>query len=53
MENLMFENHIVKQFDEDLEEIRSRLMEMGGKVEQQLQWQCELLERLTVLLLKR
>lgn len=37
MENLMFENHIVKQFDEDLEEIRSRLMEMGGKVEQQLQ----------------
>jgi phosphate transport system protein len=27
----------MKQFDEELEEIRTRLMEMGGKVEQQLQ----------------
>ena len=33
---LSFENHIMKQFDEELEEIRTRLMEMGGKVEQQL-----------------
>jgi phosphate transport system protein len=36
MPKLSFENHITKQFDEDLEEIRTRLMEMGGKVEQQL-----------------
>ena len=37
MAKMSFENHIVKQFDEELEEIRTRLMEMGGKVEQQLQ----------------
>ena len=37
MEKMKFENHYMKQFDEDLEEIRTRLMEMGGKVEQQLQ----------------
>ena len=37
MEKMQFENHYMKQFDEDLEEIRTRLMEMGGKVEQQLQ----------------
>ena len=37
MANMTFENHIMKQFDEELEEIRTRLMEMGGKVEQQLQ----------------
>ena len=36
MTELSFENHIMKQFDEELEEIRTRLMEMGGKVEQQL-----------------
>lgn len=37
MDNLSFENHIMKQFDEELEEIRTHLMEMGGKVEQQVQ----------------
>ena len=37
MPEMSFENHIMKQFDEELEEIRTRLMEMGGKVEQQLQ----------------
>jgi phosphate transport system protein len=37
MPKMSFENHIMKQFDEELEEIRTRLMEMGGKVEQQLQ----------------
>ena len=36
MTELSFENHIMTQFDEELEEIRTRLMEMGGKVEQQL-----------------
>ncbi|MBT7374375.1 MAG: phosphate transport system regulator PhoU, partial [Porticoccaceae bacterium] len=34
---MSFENHIMKQFDEELEEIRTQLMEMGGKVEQQVQ----------------
>ena len=37
MAKMSFENPIMKQFDEELEEIRTRLMEMGGKVEQQLQ----------------
>ena len=37
MDKMTFENHYMKQFDEELEEIRARLMEMGGKVEQQLQ----------------
>ena len=37
MVKMSFENHIMKQFDDELEEIRTRLMEMGGKVEQQLQ----------------
>jgi phosphate transport system protein len=37
MDKMRFENHYMKQFDEELEEIRTRLMEMGGKVEQQLQ----------------
>ncbi len=37
MTKMSFENHIMKQFDDELEEIRTRLMEMGGKVEQQLQ----------------
>ena len=37
MAKMSFENHIMKQFDEELEEIRTRLMEMGGKVEEQLQ----------------
>jgi len=37
MEHLSFENHITKQFNEDLEEIHTLLMEMGGKVEQQVQ----------------
>ena len=36
MPKMTFENHIMKQFDEVLEEIRTQLMEMGGKVEQQL-----------------
>ena len=36
MAKMSLENHIMKQFDEELEEIRTRLMEMGGKVEQQL-----------------
>ena len=36
MAKMSFENHIMKQFDEELEEIRTQLMEMGGKVEQQL-----------------
>tara|TARA_B100001093_G_scaffold217041_1_gene208279 strand:+ start:1218 stop:1916 length:699 start_codon:yes stop_codon:yes gene_type:complete len=36
MANMSFENHIVKQFDGELEEVRTRLMEMGGKVEKQL-----------------
>ena len=37
MDKMKFENHYMKQFDEELEEIRTRLMGMGGKVEQQLQ----------------
>ena len=37
MAKMSFENHIMKQFDDELEEIRTRLMEMGGKVEQQVQ----------------
>ena len=37
MAKMSFENHIMTQFDDELEEIRTRLMEMGGKVEQQLQ----------------
>ncbi len=37
MENLTFENHIASVFDEELEEIRSDLMNMGGQVEQQLE----------------
>lgn len=37
MDKMKFENHYMKQFDDELEEIRTRLMEMGGKVEQQLQ----------------
>ena len=37
MAKMSFENHIMKQFDDELEEIPTRLMEMGGKVEQQLQ----------------
>ena len=36
MSKMSFENHIMTQFDEELEEIRTQLMEMGGKVEQQL-----------------
>ena len=36
MPKISFENHIMTQFDEELEEIRTQLMEMGGKVEQQL-----------------
>ncbi len=36
MAKMSFENHIMTQFDDELEEIRTRLMEMGGKVEQQL-----------------
>ena len=36
MAKMSCENHIMKQFDEELEEIRTQLMEMGGKVEQQL-----------------
>jgi phosphate transport system protein len=36
MPKMSFENHIMRQFDEELEEIRTQLMEMGGKVEQQL-----------------
>lgn len=36
MANMSFENHIVKQFDGELEDIRTMLMEMGGEVEQQL-----------------
>ena len=37
MEDIALENHIVKQFDEELDEIRTLLMAMGGMVEQQLQ----------------
>ncbi len=37
MPDMSFENHIMTQFDDELEGIRTRLMEMGGKVEQQLQ----------------
>jgi len=37
MENLTFENHIASVFDEELEEIRRDLMNMGGQVEQQLE----------------
>lgn len=36
MENMSFEHHIARQFDEDLESVRSQLLEMGGKVEAQL-----------------
>lgn len=35
MDNLSFENHIMKQFDEELEDIRTQLLEMGGLVEEQ------------------
>ena len=31
MAKMSFENHIMKQFDDELEEIRTRLMEMGGQ----------------------
>ena len=34
--SLFFEKHIMKQFDEELDGIRSGMLEMGGKVEQQL-----------------
>ena len=37
MEEIALENHIVKQFDEELDEIRALLMAMGGMVAQQLQ----------------
>lgn len=33
---MFFENHIVRQFDEELDSIRKGMMEMAGKVEQQL-----------------
>jgi phosphate transport system protein len=36
MPKMSIENHNMTQFDEELEEIRTQLMEMGGKVEQQL-----------------
>lgn len=36
MDKMSFENHIVRQFDEELEEIRTQLLEMGGLVEEQL-----------------
>lgn len=36
MDYMPFENHTAKQFDEDLEKIRTQLLEMGGKVENQL-----------------
>jgi len=37
LEKIALENHIVKQFDEELDEIRTLLMAMGGMVERQLQ----------------
>ena len=37
MDKMTFDNHYMKQFDEELEDIRTRLMAMRGKVEQQLQ----------------
>jgi len=37
LEEIALENHIVKQFDEELDEIRALLMAMGGMVAQQLQ----------------
>lgn len=36
MDHMSLESHIVKQFDDELESVRTRLMEMGGLVEQQL-----------------
>lgn len=35
--------HISEQFDQELDQARNRLMEMGGKVEQQLKSACEAL----------
>jgi phosphate transport system protein len=35
--------HISEQFDQELDQARNRLMEMGGKVEQQLKNACEAL----------
>ncbi|MBD2859146.1 phosphate signaling complex protein PhoU [Spongiibacter sp. KMU-158] len=37
MDKLSFENHIASRYDEELEQIFSQLMAMGGKVEQQVQ----------------
>ncbi len=36
MDSLSFDDHIVKQFDDELESIRSQLLVMGGKVRGQL-----------------
>ena len=52
MSEMSFENHIMTQFDEELEEIRTRLMEMGGKVNNSYKMLCALLVRVIVLLLR-
>lgn len=36
MDKLHLEDHISKKFDEDLEELKSRMLEMGGLVEKQV-----------------
>ena len=36
MDNIKLGQHISQQFDEELEDIRNRVMAMGGLVEQQL-----------------
>jgi phosphate transport system protein len=36
MDNMQLDQHISQQFNEDLEDLRSKLLEMGGLVEEQL-----------------
>ena len=36
MEKIHLDQHISKQFDSDLEELKSRMLEMGGLVERQV-----------------
>ncbi len=36
MENMQFDQHISRQFNSDLEELRAHVLQMGGVVEQQL-----------------
>lgn len=44
MDNLNFDQHISRQFNSDLEELKAHLLQMGGVVEQQLQDAIQSLE---------